>query len=175
MQNSLQDLTERLRRKTDQDREATEDLIRQSFDALSRHLNDVSQDALNTTEAAMRGHLKTLEQDFGSKCESLGQILCRPLRRLQMISLGAVLASALCLMLTVWIGHTWVKMLQREINMLTQERDRLEEANAALWSRFKGLEPYQAEGRDYLLTLPGWQIVNVGTVGAKDAWEVTRR
>ena len=63
----------------------------------------------------------------------------------------------------------------RQISHLSARREQLEAQNASLWNSFKGLEPYQAEGRTYLLTPAGQQIVNAGKVGQRDAWEVVRR
>lgn len=58
---------------------------------------------------------------------------------------------------------------------LSARREQLEAKNASLWNSFKGLETYQAEGRTYLLTPAGQQIVHAGKVGQRDAWEVVRR
>ena len=68
-----------------------------------------------------------------------------------------------------------IKALEQEISNLSARRGQLEAQNASLWNSFKGLEPYQAEGRTYLLTPAGRQIVHAGKVGQRDAWEVVRR
>ena len=68
-----------------------------------------------------------------------------------------------------------IKALEQEISNLSARREQLEAQNASLWNSFKGLEPYQAEGKSYLLTPAGQQIVNAGKVGQRDAWEVVRR
>lgn len=82
-------------------------------------------------------------------------------------------------MLTIWgllmLSQYRIKALEQEISNLSARREQLEAQNASLWNSFKGLEPYQAEGKSYLLTPAGQQIVNAGKVGQRDAWEVVRR
>ena len=88
-------------------------------------------------------------------------------------------ASLTVSVLTIWglliLSQYRIKALEQEISSLSIRREQLETQNAALWNSFKGLEPYQAEGRSYLLTPAGQQIVNAGKVGQRDAWEVVRR
>lgn len=80
------------------------------------------------------------------------------------------------LALSAWAtSETPPRVWGRQISHLSARREQLEAQNASLWNSFKGLEPYQAEGRTYLLTPAGQQIVNAGKVGQRDAWEVVRR
>ena len=44
--------------------------------------------------------------------------------------------------------------LRSEITTLTEQKETLEAQSAQIWATFKGLEPYQADGKDYLLMKP---------------------
>ena len=65
--------------------------------------------------------------------------------------------------------------LHREITALSERKDSMEAQSAPLWATFKGLEPYQSEGKDYLLTPEGWTITHGGTLGKQKAWRIVRK
>ena len=69
--NSLASLAERMRAKTEQDRQELEALTRQQFNALSESLRQSSTAALRTTEAAIQDKLGTLEENITSRCQTL--------------------------------------------------------------------------------------------------------
>ena len=69
-----------------------------------------------------------------------------------------------------------ITTLHREITALSERKDSMEAQSAPLWATFKGLEPYQADGKDYLLTPEGWTIIHGGTLGEKrEAWRIVRK
>ena len=65
--------------------------------------------------------------------------------------------------------------LRAEITELTTQKNALESSATRLWSTFKGLEPYRAGGKDYLLTPKGLAIRSAGMVGQREAWEIVRK
>ena len=68
-----------------------------------------------------------------------------------------------------------ITALHREIIVLSERKEALEVQSARIWATFKSLEPYHAEGKDYLLTPEGWTIIHGGTVGKRDAWIIVRK
>ena len=69
-----------------------------------------------------------------------------------------------------------ITTLHREITALSERKDSMEAQSAPLWATFKGLEPYQSEGKSYLLTPEGWTITHGGTLnGKRDAWRIVRK
>ena len=171
MQNSASSLAEKLRART----EKTEALFQENFHALQQHLQASSKSALATTENAILESLAQLEQNISSRCRTMGTVFSRPCRLALLWSCAILIVS----MLTIWgllmLSQYRIKALEQEISNLSARREQLEAQNASLWNSFKGLKPYQAEGKSYLLTPAGQQIVNAGKVGQRDAWEVVRR
>ena len=64
--------------------------------------------------------------------------------------------------------------LRQEVTALTERKESLEAQSSALWRTFRGLQPYQAEGKDYLLTPEGYAIREAGSVGKQTAWIIVR-
>ena len=106
-----------------------------------------------------------LKQQFDAICTEFGMTP----------STAILIVSALSIWGLLMLSQYRIKGLEQEISNLSAQREQLEAQNASLWNSFKGLEPYQAEGKIYLLTPAGQQIVNAGKVGQRDAWEVVRR
>ena len=177
MQNTgnLNSLAERMKAKMEQDRREMESQTRQQFDALSKSLSASSKNALNTTDDAIQHHFASLERNVTSRCRMLSA------------AFGWKCLQALVITLCILTGATfggWGLMtlagnkataLQREITTLSERKTALEIQSAALWATFKGLESYQADGKDYLLTPEGWKIIRAGTVGKREAWSIVRK
>ena len=105
----------------------------------------------------------------------MGTVFSRPYRLVLLWSCAILIVSVLTIWGLLMLSQYRIKALEQEISNLSARREQLETQNASLWNSFKGLEPYQAEGKIYLLTPAGQQIVNAGKVGQRDAWEVVRR
>ena len=175
MQNSASSLAEKLRARTEKERQATEALFQENFHALQQHLQASSKSALATTENAILESLAQLEQDISSRCRTMGTVFSRPCRLALLWSCAILIVSVLTIWGLLMLSQYRIEALEQEISNLSARREQLEAQNASLWNSFKGLEPYQAEGKSYLLTPAGQQIVNAGKVGQRDAWEVVRR
>ena len=177
MQNtgSLNSLAERLKAKTEQEQQAMEALTRQQFDALSKSLNESSQNALNTIEAAILGQLANLEKNVTSRCRILSAAFgwkCLQALTITMCILTGAMFSGWGLMT---LAENKIAKLHREITTLSERKETLEAHNARIWTTFKGLEPYKWEGKDYLLTPEGWTISLWGTVNKRDIWIIVRK
>lgn len=105
----------------------------------------------------------------------MGTVFSRPYRLVLLWSCVSLTVSVLTIWGLLILSQYRIKALEQEISNLSARREQLEAQNASLWNSFKGLEPYQAEGKSYLLTPAGQQIVHAGKVGQRDAWEVVRR
>lgn len=175
MENSLTTLAERLKAKTEQERQEAETLIRQNFTALSQSLSASSKDALHTTEAAIRDSLSDTEKKISSQCRIMGQLFSRQYRLALAWSVGILLLTIGTAWGLIALSRYRITALESEIAVLTEQKRTLEEGYAKVWRTFKGLEAYHAEGKDYLLTAKGWSIVLAGTVGSRDAWQVVRK
>ena len=75
------------------------------------------------------------------------------------------------------LSMLYLKHLRGEIVQLAERKELLEADCDRIWRQFKGLEPYSAEGKDYLLTPPGWRIMHAGTLEQtrQDAWQIVRK
>lgn len=175
MQNSLNSLTEKLRSRTEKERQDAEALIQRNFDALSQNLSASSKNALSTTEAAILESLSSMERNISSRCRSLKALFSAQYRTALLWSFGILLLTTLSVWGLITLGQYRIGSLRQEIAELSTRKATLEEDCNRLWSRFKGVEPYKAEGKDYMLTLTGWQIVYAGKVSQRDAWEVVRK
>ena len=71
------------------------------------------------------------------------------------------------------IGREYIDL--KKLPDVAAARAYLESNTAEIRAIFKGLTPYQAEGKDYLLTPEGWKIIHAGTVGKRDAWIIVRK
>ena len=177
MQNNLTSLKERLHHNMEQERQNTEALMQESFTALSRSLQQSSQNALHTTQNAILKTIRQIETNVTARCHDLGNLLSRQLRLALGWSLGIVLVTALASGGLAYLSLVYLKHLQGEIVQLTEQKEVLEADCNRIWRQFKGLEPYSAEGKDYLLTPPGWTIVQAGTLTQtrQDAWQIVRK
>ena len=177
MQNTgnLNSLTEKMRAKTERERQELEILTRKQFDALSKSLSESSKNALSTTEAAILHQFTNLEQSVTSRCRILSAAFgwkCLQALALTLCILTGAIFSGWGLLTLVEKKST---TLHREISTLSDRKEALEVQSAQIWATFKGLEPYSAEGKDYLLTPEGWTITHAGTLDKREAWRIVRK
>lgn len=174
MVNTSGTLMDRLNNKAEQDRQQTETLFQEHFQTLNRNLQSASENALRTTENAITKKVSALEQRLTSKCQNLEHLFTPLNARMLRWSCLLVTIVALTLFSTIGIFRYLATDLRQEIAELRHEKDVLETNYAQIWRQFKGLEAYEAEGKHYLLTGPGWVIELAGTLGKKNAWLIVR-
>lgn len=177
MQNAgnLNSLTEKLKAKTERERQEIESLTRQQFDALSQNLHESSKAALNTTEAAILRQFANLEQNVTSRCRSLSAAFGWKCLQALVITLCILTGAIFSGWGLLTLAEKKIMTLHREITALSERKDSLEAQSIRLWATFKGMEPYHSEGKDYLLTPEGWTIIHSGTAGKQDAWRIVRK
>lgn len=168
-------LAERVRAKAEQDRQEMESLTRQQFSALSESLRQSSQNALTTTEAAILAQLGNLENTLSSRSRTLSRAFGWTCLRGLLLSLSILMGAGLGGWGLLTLAGKQVSNLRAGIVTLKEQKETLEAQSAQLWATFKGLEPYHAEGKDYLLTPEGWTIINSGMAGKRDAWRIVRK
>lgn len=142
---------------------------------LERELAAVVEKRAQTTEAAILKEIMNMEKNITSRCQSLGSMFSKKYLYSILLSAGILSLTVLTCWGLITLYQYRITDLRREMVGLTGERDALEAKNTALWNTFKGLEPYQVEGKHYLLTPKGLIIRSAGTVGQREAWEVVRK
>lgn len=177
MQNSgnLNSLTERMKARAEQERQELEALTQQQFSALQQSLSELSKNALSTTEAAILHQLASLEQSVTSRCRILSAAFGWKCLQSLVVTLCILMGAMLSGWGLVSLVEKKITALHREVITLSERKEKLEAESIRLWAAFKGLEPYHAEDKDYLLTPVGWTIINKGTVGKRDAWIIVRK
>ena len=172
---SASSLAERVRAKAEQERQEMESLTRQQFSALSESLRQSSQSALSTTEAAILAQLGNLESSISSRSRTLHRAFGWTCLRGLLLSLSILTGAGMGSWGLLPLAGKQASNLRVEIVMLKEQKETLEAQSAQLWATFKSLEPYHADGKDYLLTPEGWTITHGGTTGKRDAWRIVRK
>ena len=172
---TLNTLAERVKAKTEQERREMEALTRQQFEALSKSLSELSKNALSTTEAAILSGIKDMETNITSRCQSLGKMFDGKYLASILLSAGILLLTTLACWGLMTLYQHRITDLRQEIANLQNRKEILESSTAEIRAIFKGLTPYQAEGKDYLLTPESWKIIHAGMVGKRDAWIIVRK
>lgn len=172
---SASSLAERVKAKAEQERQEMENLTRQQFSALSESLRQSSQNALNTTEAAILAQLGNLENSISSRSRTLNRAFGWTCLRGLLLSLSILMGAGLGGWGLLTLAGKQVSKLRSEITTLTERKEALEAQGTQIWATFKGLEPYQADGKDYLLTPEGWTITHGGMLNKRDAWRIVRK
>ena len=178
MQNTgnLNSLAERIRAKTEQDRQEAETLTRQQFDTLSQSLSESSKNALSTTEAAILSGIADMEKNITSRCRSLGEMFNRKYLLSIVLSAGILFLTVVTCCGLITLYQHRITDTRRELAELTREKDALQTQCNRIWDTFKGLEPHHAEGKDYLLLPAGRKFQFVGLMPDKrEAWEIVRK
>jgi hypothetical protein len=172
---SLLSLAERIKARTEKDTQEIETLTRQQFESLSRSLSESSKNALASTESVILKNIAELEKNISSRCQNLGQMFDRKYWLAWILSGGIVLVSALTAWGLIAFSKNHIMDLRQEVAALSARKETMEAQNFRIWTTFKGLEPYRAEGKDYLLTPEGWTIRTAGMLGKREAWEIVRK
>ncbi len=178
MQNTgnLNSLAEKVKAKTERERQEVEALTRQQFDALSKSLSESSKNALNTTEAAILSGIADMEKNITSRCQSLGEMFNRKYWLSIALSAGILFLTVVTCCGLITLYQHRITDTRRELAELTREKETLQTQSARIWSSFKGLEPHHAEGKDYLLLPAGRKFQFVGLMPDKrEAWEIVRK
>lgn len=173
---NLSSLAERMKARTERERQEVEALTRQQFEALRENLSASSKNALTTTEAAIMRQLKDLEKTVSSLCRTLSWMFARKWLQALLITLSTLIGVALAGWAIGWglltLAENKITDVQREINTLNQQKSALEKTVTQLEVKTWGVRLVEApEGRFIVLppknTLkPGWNIDN------KPAWKV---
>ena len=178
MQNTgnLNSLAEKMKARTERERQELEALTRQQFNALQRSLSESSKNALNTTEAAILSGIADMEKNITSRCRSLGEMFNRKYWLSIVLSAGILLLTVLTSWGLITLYQHRITDTRRELTELTREKEALQTQSARIWASFKGLEPHHAEGKDYLLLPAGRKFQFVGLMPDKrEAWEIVRK
>lgn len=171
----MNSLVEKVKAKTERERQEIEALTRQQFSILSESLRQSSQNALSTTEAVILAQLANLENSISSRSRTLSRAFGWTCLRGLLLSMSILMGAGLGGWGMMVLAGKKVSNLQAEIVMLKKQKEAWEAESDVIWNTFKGLEPLHSDGKDYLLTPEGWTIINSGMAGKRDAWRIVRK
>ena len=167
--NSLASLAERMRAKTEQDRQEFEALTRQQFDALSKSLRQSSAAALRTTEAAIQEKLGTLEESIASRCQTLSWTFGRKWLQVLLLGMALLMGAALGGWGVVSLLTNRVVVLQNEIQSLHASKAELENTAGQLEKRTWGLKLLENQDGRFIILPPKTSAHTGWTVGKQQA------
>lgn len=174
MQNSLTSLTEKIKTKAEQEQKETEAILKQNFQDLQANLNELSKNALNTTEHAIHNSLLQLERNIKTDCQSIQSLFNRQYRKALLWSIAMLIITSLTIAGIIGFAHFQIKFLRAELLNLKEQTEQTEAEYQKVWNRFKGLESYPYQGENYLLTPQNWQITFYGTKGKQNVWKISK-
>jgi hypothetical protein len=172
---SLSSLAERLKARTEKEAQEIESLTRKQFDSLSRSLAESSQNALSATENAIRSSMSGLGKEISSRCRIMSLAFGKRCLQAATLIFIILLATGLSGWGLISLFRYQATDLRREVAELQERKETLETRNSQIWNTFKGLEPYQADGKHYLLVPPKFTFSRAGTVGDREAWIIVRK
>lgn len=166
---SLASLTQRMRAKTEQDRQEIEALARKQFSDLSESLRQSSTAALSTTEAAIRDRLGSLEQTIASRCQTLSWAFGKKCLQALFLSLSMLLGASLGGWGVVTLLTRKVTALQGEIQNLHASKAELESIADQLEKRTWGLRLLENQDGRFIVLPPKTSARTDWTVGKQKA------
>ncbi|EHJ48327.1 hypothetical protein DFW101_2322 [Solidesulfovibrio carbinoliphilus subsp. oakridgensis] len=167
--NSLASLAERMRAKTEQDRQELEALTRQQFNALSESLRQSSTAALRTTEAAIQEKLGKLEESIASRCQTLSWAFGKRWLQALLLSMALLMGTALGGWGVVTLITNRVLALQGEIQSLNASKAELENTVGQLEKRTWGLKLLENQDGRFIILPPKTSAHTGWTVGKQQA------
>ncbi|EKO39936.1 MAG: hypothetical protein B193_1346 [Solidesulfovibrio magneticus str. Maddingley MBC34] len=170
--NSLASLAERMRAKTEEDRQELEALTRQQFNALSESLRQSSAVALRTTEAAIQEKLGTLEESIASRCQTLSWAFGRKWLQVLLLGMAFLAGTALGGWGVVSLLTNRVVALQDEIQSLHASKAELVNTAGQLEKRTWGLKLLENQDGRFIILPPKTSAHTGWTVGKQQAVKV---
>lgn len=170
--NSLASLAERMRAKTEQDRQELEALTRQQLDALSKSLRQSSAAALRTTEAAIQEKLGILEESIASRCQTLSWTFGRKWLQALLLSMALLAGMALGGWGVMTLFTHRIMALQDEVQSLEASKAELESIAGQLEKRTWGLRLLENQDGRFIILPPKTSAHAGWTVGKQQAVKV---
>lgn len=162
----MNSLAERIRAKTEQERQEVETLTRQQFDALSQSLSESSKNALSTTEAAILSQLTSLERNVTSHCRTLSLTFGKRWLQVVFLTSAVILAAAASMWGISAFFQSKAGNLRQEITELAARKIVLEKTVSQLEAKTWGLELSENEKGRFIILPPkvtpktGWTVGN---------------
>ena len=169
MQNTgnLNSLTEKMKARTERERQELEALTRKQFDALSQSLSESSKNALSTTEAAILSGVADMEKNITFRCRSLGEMFNR--KYLLSIALSAGILAAT--MFTCWglitLYRHQIADLRQEVTKLSARKVEME-ATIAAWP----ITVRDAPNGRFIVPTPPHTLKDKWTFDGQAAWKL---
>jgi hypothetical protein len=164
---SLSSLAERLRTKTEKDAQEIESLTRQQFDSLSRSLAESSQNALNTTENAIRNSMFGLEKEISSRCRIMSLAFGWKCLQIALLAFSLMLGAGLGGWGLFTLAGNKSLNLKQEIAELSARKEALEKT-AATWP----LVLRDAPNGRFIIPTPPHTLKDRWTFDNQPAWKL---
>ena|GEM_PF-1864287 len=149
---SLANLTERLKSKTEEDRQTAERQIEAEFKTLSVNVRESMKSALATIEDAMRRETATLSESLTRQARLLNSGLIRHWLMVGLLGLALISGLAVGGLGLATLAQRHVSHLRQNLAYMSQEKARLETALKQLESNTWGLSLVETpEGRFIIL------------------------
>ena len=170
--NSLGALTERIRAKTEADRQELEILARQQFNILSESLRKSSQNALSTTETAIHNQLGKLEESITSRCTMLSRTFFLKWLQAFLLSLSILAGVSLGGWGLARLLQHQVMTLREEIEQIQADKTAMEATIVKLQRKTWGLELVENKDGHFIVLPPKTNLKTGWTVGNREAVKV---
>jgi hypothetical protein len=138
-------------------------------------LSESSQNALSTTENAIRNSMSGLESEIVSRCRIMSLAFSKACLQAAILTFIILLTAGLGGWGLISLFRYQATGLRREVIELQERKEALEVRNSQVWNTFKGLEPYQRDDKNYLLVPSKFTFSHAGTVGEREAWVIVRK
>ena len=168
-QASLANLTERLKSKTEEDRQTAERLIEAEFESLSMNVRASMKNALTTIEAATLKEAEGTARKITSHIRLLNNGFMKHWLMCGLLGLGLICGLALGGWGLAVLGQRHIKTMRQELTALSQQKAALEASLAQLKGQTWGLSLLETpEGR--FIVLPPKTTLKTGwTFGKQPA------
>ena len=169
MQNTgnLNSLAERMKDRTERERQELEALTRQQFSALSQSLSESSKNALCTTEAAILSGIAEMEKNITSRCQSLGEMFNRKYLLSIVLSAGILAATMFTCWSLITLYRHQIADLRQEVTKLSARKVEMETTIAA-WP----ITVRDAPNGRFIVPTPPHTLKDKWTFDGQSAWKL---
>jgi len=166
---SLSNLTERLKSKTEQDRQTAERLIKAEFESLSANVSASMKNALATIENAMLRETATIREKTASHIKLLNNGFIKHWLMCGLLGLGLTGGLALGGWTLATLARRHVNSLRQDMTILKKQKTDLEDALKQLENQTWGLRLLETPEGRFIILPPKANLKTGWSIGAQSA------
>lgn len=167
--NSLKTLAEKMKARTERERQELEELTEQQFETLKMNLTALSKNALTTTEGVILSQLANLEKQLKTRSQLMSRTFGRRLLQGSLLGLAMILGLSFgCWGLMRWETNS-ILTLKQEREQLRSHIIILERTASQLEAKTWGLELSETEKGRFIILPPQTTPETGWTVGTRQA------